>query len=85
MEVNNNHSQYVEAMQSATEKARPDAGPPPARALAEAALSAAGAPPRPRRDVPRQPRAGGPKLAVATVLDPVRYGDWEKDGIASDF
>ena len=45
------------------------------RALAEAAERRATARPR---DLP--PEHGGPKGP-----EPTRYGDWEKDGIASDF
>ncbi|HEY7669048.1 MAG TPA: DUF1674 domain-containing protein [Hyphomicrobium sp.] len=33
-----------------------------------------------RAERKREPEVGGPQ-----GLDPVRYGDWEKDGIASDF
>jgi hypothetical protein len=64
-----------------------DSPPPPApakkplppaaeRALAEAAARAAA------RDhaADRPPEVGGPR-----GLDPVRYGDWERKGIASDF
>jgi hypothetical protein len=32
------------------------------------------------QEADRTPEIDGPK-----GLDPVRYGDWEKDGIASDF
>jgi hypothetical protein len=35
---------------------------------------------RPQRDDSRAPEVGGRKGP-----DPARYGDWEKDGIASDF
>ena len=49
--------------------------PPPAeRALAEARERAAEARPRPAREINGR---GG--------LDPVRYGDWEVKGVASDF
>lgn len=46
------------------------------RALAEAEARRAAADAAPRRPEERGGRAGP---------DPVRYGDWEKGGIASDF
>ena len=47
------------------------------RALAEAAE---------RRRVAEQQAAGAPKeVGGQKGPDPVRYGDWEKGGIASDF
>ena len=47
------------------------------RALAEA---------EERRRVRQEASAGGPKeIGGREGPDPVRYGDWEKDGIASDF
>jgi hypothetical protein len=52
---------------------------PPAaeRALAEAAARKAA---RDRMAAEKPAEAGGP-----SGLDPVRYGDWERKGIASDF
>jgi hypothetical protein len=52
---------------------------PPAaeRALKEAEERRAA---RKRATQSREPEIGGPQGP-----DPVRYGDWEKDGIASDF
>lgn len=47
------------------------------RALAEAAARRAERDSAPR-DPPRELRGRG-------GLDPVRYGDWEKDGLTSDF
>jgi hypothetical protein len=48
------------------------------RALAEAAQ---------RREATDRAAAGQPKQAGARSdgLDPTRYGDWEKKGLASDF
>ena len=45
------------------------------RALAEAAAR------RRERDAQKQP----PELSGRSGLDPVRYGDWEVKGLASDF
>jgi len=48
---------------------------------AERALKEADDRRRGRKPAPQpQPEIGGPEGP-----DPVRYGDWEKDGIASDF
>ena len=47
------------------------------RALAEAAARRAA---RDRTTAPRPPESGGSRN-----LDPVRYGDWEINGIATDF
>jgi hypothetical protein len=47
------------------------------RALAEAAARRAE---RDRAALPRPPESGG-----GGKLDPVRYGDWEINGIATDF
>jgi hypothetical protein len=49
----------------------------PPRALAEAAARAAA---REAAAAPKPTEVGGP-----SGLDPVRYGDWERKGIASDF
>ena len=59
--------------------AAPEKSLPPAaqRALAEAAARRA-ARDAAARDQPKELRGRG-------GLDPVRYGDWEKDGLASDF
>lgn len=58
-----------------TEKTTSELSPAAARALAEAAerRAKAGKAPRPRE-------IGGP-----SGLEPTRYGDWERKGIASDF
>ena len=65
-------------------KPKPASAPPkravsPAaeRALAEAAARRAE---RDRAALPRPPESGG-----GGKLDPVRYGDWEINGIATDF
>lgn len=57
--------------------ANPDTVLTPAarRALEEAAARRAAGPPR---DLP--PEEGGP-----SGLEPTRYGDWERKGLASDF
>jgi hypothetical protein len=49
-----------------------------ARALAEAALRRAAC-------VPRQETSGGQEKFGRQGLDPVRFGDWEVRGIATDF
>jgi hypothetical protein len=46
------------------------------RALAEAEV---------RRRAAAKPSEQGPELRGRGGLDPVRYGDWEVKGIASDF
>lgn len=72
-----------EPKQSDSMIAAPEAAPakplPPAaqRALAEAAAR------RAARDA--QPQEQPKELRGRGGLDPVRYGDWEKDGLASDF
>ncbi len=56
----------------------PDLPPPPPaaqRALAEAA----------ERRAREEPRELPPELGGRNGPDPVRYGDWEKKGIAVDF
>jgi hypothetical protein len=50
--------------------------PAAARALAEAEA---------RRVAADQANADAPKETGRKGPDPARYGDWEKDGIASDF
>jgi hypothetical protein len=47
------------------------------RALAEAAARRAA---RDRAEAEQPKESGG-----RSGLDPIRYGDWEKDGLASDF
>jgi hypothetical protein len=47
---------------------------------ARRALEEAEARRRARKEASRQPEIGGRRGP-----DPVRYGDWEKDGITSDF
>ena len=54
-----------------------DLTPAAARALKEAEERRAA---RSGNETSRAPEVDGPKGP-----DPVRYGDWEKDGIASDF
>ncbi len=57
----------------------------PARPLSDAAIRAL-AEAEERRRVRQEASAGGPKeIGGREGPDPVRYGDWEKDGIASDF
>jgi hypothetical protein len=65
-----------EAMPTEPDKKRP---PPPAaeRALAEAAARRAE---RDRKTTEQRKESGG-----RGGLDPTRYGDWEKDGLISDF
>ena len=62
-------------MDSQTEKPRPNAG---RRARSDGGRGAARA---------EKARAEGAKAEVGgrNGPDPARYGDWEKDGIASDF
>ena len=60
--------------QPTEERPRPPAAD---RALAEAAARAAA---REAAAAPKQKEVGGP-----SGPDPVRYGDWEHKGIASDF
>ena len=72
--------------QTQPEASMPDADEPPAkrpltpeaeRALAEAAA---------RRAERAHREAAAPKeIAGRGGLEPTRYGDWEKDGLASDF
>jgi hypothetical protein len=38
-----------------------------------------------RRNAADAPRRGASEVGGRDGPDPVRYGDWEKDGIASDF
>jgi len=47
-----------------------------ARALAEA---------EPRRRAAAAPAAAPPELGGRNGPEPTRFGDWEKDGIVSDF
>jgi hypothetical protein len=65
-------SSDVLSMSSETPKKLPPAAE---RALAEAA----------ERRAAEQAAKAGPKETGRTGPDPVRYGDWEKKGIASDF
>jgi len=54
----------------------------PLTPAAECALAEAAA----RRAERDRQNAGGPKEAAGRGgLDPTRYGDWEKNGLASDF
>lgn len=61
---------------SAAAPPKKQVSPAAERALAEAARRAA----RDRTAAPRPPESGG-----SSKLDPVRYGDWEINGIATDF
>lgn len=58
------------------EAARPAVSTPAERALAEAEA---------RRKAAAQDPDGRPKEVGRKGLEPTRYGDWEKGGIASDF
>ncbi|WP_323380222.1 DUF1674 domain-containing protein [Sulfitobacter sp. F26169L] len=58
-----------------TPEPEPDLPPPAQRALAEAAARRAAA-----QDLDLPPELGG-----RNGPEPVRYGDWEKKGIAIDF
>lgn len=60
---------------------------PPIRELSDAAKRAlAEAEERRRaRDATETQEAGQREVGGRTGPDPVRYGDWEKDGIISDF
>jgi hypothetical protein len=60
---------------SKNEPVRPEASTPAERALAEAEARKAAA----------QGADGRPKEVGRNGLEPTRYGDWEKGGIASDF
>jgi hypothetical protein len=55
---------------------KPKLSPAAERALAEAAA---------RRRERERTQADPPKEQGRGGLDPTRYGDWEKNGIASDF
>ena len=60
----------------------PPAGKPPLTPAAERALAEAAA----RRAERERQQAEMPKEANGRGgLEPTRYGDWEKDGLASDF
>lgn len=63
----------------------PDAAPAPDRPLSDAARRALAEAEARRRA--RDAAAGPPPAEVGGRAgpDPVRYGDWEKDGIISDF
>jgi hypothetical protein len=41
--------------------------------------------PSPPVPQPEQPEGSGPPAGEEKRLDPTRYGDWEKKGIAVDF
>jgi hypothetical protein len=41
--------------------------------------------PSPPVPEPEQPKDGSPPAGEEERLDPTRYGDWEKKGIAVDF
>ena len=62
---------------SAAAPPKKQVSPAAERALAEAAARRAT---RDRAAAPRPPESGG-----SGKLDPVRYGDWEINGIATDF
>jgi hypothetical protein len=62
---------------SAAAPLKKQVSPAAERALAEAAARRAA---RDRTTAPRPPESGGSRN-----LDPVRYGDWEINGIATDF
>jgi hypothetical protein len=62
---------------SAAAPSKKPVSPGAERALAEAAARRAE---RDRTAAPRPPESGG-----SGKLDPVRYGDWEINGIATDF
>jgi hypothetical protein len=71
---------YAKSGAMPTEPEKTDKQPlPPAaeRALAEAAARRA----ERERKAAEQPKESGGRGG----LDPTRYGDWEKDGLASDF
>jgi hypothetical protein len=59
----------------ATEPKKPAVTPAAARALAEAE----------ERRRAEKARTGTEEVGGRHGPDPARYGDWEKDGIASDF
>jgi len=40
---------------------------------------------KPPLDTPKPPPAPKPEIGGRGGLDPVRYGDWEKDGRCVDF
>lgn len=61
---------------SKNEPVRPEASTPAGRALAEAEA---------RRKAAEQATDGRPREVGRKGLEPTRYGDWEKGGIASDF
>jgi hypothetical protein len=75
-DVDNSQPECTESLRAAggTKKPLPPAAE---RALAEAAARAAA---RDRAAAARPAEVGGP-----SGPDPVRYGDWERKGIASDF
>lgn len=70
-------SAKTEESNNETYKHEPDGSTPAERALAEAAERRVKAQ-RQAADAPKE--INGPK-----GLEPTRYGDWEKGGIASDF
>jgi hypothetical protein len=71
-----------EAMPTDPKAQTPPAGKPPLIPAAERALAEAAA----RRAERERQHAEMPKEANGRGgLEPTRYGDWEKDGLASDF
>jgi len=73
--VDDNHQRrHVTAMASKPEK--PALNPAAERALREAEA---------RRKAEKRDDGGAQEVGGRKGPDPARYGDWEKDGIASDF
>lgn len=69
--------------QEAADTAGDDPGPGP-RPLTDAARRAL-AEAEERRRAQANDNAGPPEIGGRGGLDPVRFGDWEKDGLTSDF
>ena len=76
-DVDNGQPGPIEQSPPAAAGAKKPLPPAAERALAEAAARAAA---RDRAAAETPAEVGGPR-----GLDPVRYGDWERKGIASDF
>jgi hypothetical protein len=68
------------AMPTDPEAQTPPAGKPPLTPAAERALAEAAA-----RRAERQKNEPPKEQGGRGGLEPTRYGDWEKDGLASDF
>ena len=69
-----------EAMPTDPKAQTPPAGKPPLTPAAERALAEAAA-----RRAERQKNEPPKEQGGRGGLEPTRYGDWEKDGLASDF